>query len=70
MVGGASWPRRTTRRAERRRTSWLDDLSVNELGERIALLRTEVARLEAASHSKQRALNDASSVFRRAASET
>jgi len=48
----------------------LDDLSVNELGERIALLRTEVARLEAASHSKQRALNDASSVFRRAASET
>ena len=48
----------------------LDDLSVNELGERIALLRTEVAWLEAASHSKQRALNDASSVFRRAASET
>ena len=47
----------------------LDELSVRDFDERIALLHAEVARLEAAKALKQRALDDAGSVFRRA-SET
>lgn len=42
----------------------LDDLSVHEFDERIALLRTEIERLEAAKRLKQAALDQAGSVFR------
>ena len=47
----------------------LDELSVRDFDERIALLRAEIDRLEAAKALKQRALDDAGSIFRRA-SET
>ena len=47
----------------------LDELSVHDFDERIALLRAEIARLEAARDMKKRALDDAGSIFRRA-SET
>ena len=47
----------------------LDELSVHDFDERIALLREEIARLEVARDVKKRALDDAGSVFRRA-SET
>ncbi|MER2268485.1 DUF1192 domain-containing protein [Methylobacterium oxalidis] len=42
----------------------LDDLSVEELGERIALLRQEIERLEAARDAKQAAKSAAGSVFK------
>ena len=42
----------------------LDDLSVEELGERIALLRREIERLEAARDAKQAAKSAAGSVFK------
>ena len=48
----------------------LDDLSVNDFDERIALLRVEIERLQAARQAKQRARDDAGSVFRSAAPET
>ena len=44
----------------------LDELSVHDFAERIALLRAEIARLEAAKDLKQRALDAAGSIFRRA----
>ena len=44
----------------------LDDLSVGDFDERIALLRVEIERLEAARHAKRRARDDAGSVFRSA----
>ena len=44
----------------------LDELSVHDFDERIALLRAEIDRLEAAKFVKKRALDDAGSVFRRA----
>ena len=43
----------------------LDDLSVHEFDERIALLRAEIARLESAKVQKQYAVDQAGSVFRR-----
>ena len=48
----------------------LDELSVRDFDERIALLGAEIARLEAAKAAKQHALDAAGSVFRRAAPET
>ena len=42
----------------------LDALSVDELGDRIALLKSEIERLEAARSAKQTALNAASSIFK------
>ncbi|AWN43259.1 DUF1192 domain-containing protein [Methylobacterium durans] len=42
----------------------LDDLSVEEIGERIALLRREIERLEAARAAKQAAKSAAGSVFK------
>jgi uncharacterized small protein (DUF1192 family) len=42
----------------------LDTLSVEDLDERIALLRTEVERLEAARLAKKEALERAGSLFR------
>ncbi|GJE28629.1 DUF1192 domain-containing protein [Methylobacterium organophilum] len=42
----------------------LDDLSVEEIGERIALLRTEIDRLEAAKKAKQAARAAAGSIFK------
>jgi uncharacterized small protein (DUF1192 family) len=42
----------------------LDDLSIGELDLRIALLRAEIARLEAAQAQKQRAAAAASSFFK------
>ncbi|MDR7039650.1 uncharacterized small protein (DUF1192 family) [Methylobacterium sp. BE186] len=41
----------------------LDDLSVEELGERIALLRREIERLESAREAKQAAKSAAGSIF-------
>lgn len=43
----------------------LDDLSVRDFDERIALLRAEIERLETAKRHKQSALDAAGSVFRR-----
>ena len=48
----------------------LDELSVRDFDERIALLRAEIARLEAAKAGKERALDAAGSIFRRAPPET
>ena len=45
----------------------LDALSVHELTERIALLRTEIDRLEAARAAKSAASSAADAVFRRPA---
>ena len=42
----------------------LDELSLHEFDERVALLRAEIARLEAARGAKERALAAAGSVFR------
>ncbi|MCC2097204.1 MAG: DUF1192 domain-containing protein [Hyphomicrobiales bacterium] len=42
----------------------LDSISVEELGERIELLRQEIARLEAALTSKQATKSAAESFFR------
>ena len=42
----------------------LDDLSVEELGERIALLRQEIDRLEAAKAAKRAARDEAGSIFK------
>ena len=42
----------------------LDELSIHDFDERIALLRAEIDRLEAAKSLKQRALDDAGSIFR------
>ncbi|KQP73045.1 MULTISPECIES: DUF1192 domain-containing protein [unclassified Methylobacterium] len=42
----------------------LDALSVTDLAERIALLTTEIARLEAARAAKEAALKRADSLFR------
>jgi uncharacterized small protein (DUF1192 family) len=42
----------------------LDMLSVEELGARIALLKGEIARLEAARDAKKAALESASAFFR------
>ena len=44
----------------------LDDLSVRDFDERIALLRSEIARLDAAKRAKQSALDAAGSVFKSA----
>ena len=44
----------------------LDELSVRDFDERIALLRAEIARLEAAKADKERALDAAGSIFLRA----
>lgn len=44
----------------------LDDLSIADFDDRIALLRDEIARLERAKVSKQAALADAGSIFRMA----
>jgi uncharacterized small protein (DUF1192 family) len=41
----------------------LDDLSVQEIGERIALLQAEINRLEEARKSKQASLGAAAAVF-------
>ncbi|HET6378746.1 MAG TPA: DUF1192 domain-containing protein [Methylocella sp.] len=41
----------------------LDDLSVQEIGERITLLQAEIARLEEARKSKQASLSAAAAVF-------
>ncbi|PJK28480.1 DUF1192 domain-containing protein [Minwuia thermotolerans] len=43
----------------------LDDVSVEELQERIAALHAEIARLEAAVERKKSVLNAADSVFKR-----
>ncbi len=43
----------------------VDDLSVHELEERVALLQTEIDRLQAARTRKQQALNAAGSIFGR-----
>ena len=43
----------------------LDTLSVDEIDQRIALLRAEIARLEAARAAKQAALGAADAFFRR-----
>ena len=43
----------------------LDDLSVEEIGRRIELLRSEIGRLEAARAAKQAALQAAGSIFKR-----
>ena len=48
----------------------LDALSLRDFDERIALLKAEIARLEAAKADKERALDAAGSVFRRAPPET
>lgn len=48
----------------------LDDLSLHDFDERIALLHAEILRLEAARTSKRLALDDAGSVFRRAPTKT
>ena len=48
----------------------LDELSVRDFDERIAVLRAEIARLEAAKADKERALDAAGSIFRRAPPET
>lgn len=45
----------------------LDELSLHDFDERIALLRTEIERLETAKAVKKQALDAAGSVFRRAA---
>ncbi len=42
----------------------LDDLSIDDLAERIALLRVEIERLEAARTAKQSALSAAGSFFK------
>ncbi|HEX8418093.1 MAG TPA: DUF1192 domain-containing protein [Methylobacterium sp.] len=42
----------------------LDDLSVEELGERIVLLRQEIDRLEAARAEKRAARDAAGSIFK------
>ncbi|GLS44728.1 DUF1192 domain-containing protein [Methylobacterium brachythecii] len=42
----------------------LDELSVGDLVERIALLRTEIERLEAAKLAKEAARNAAGSIFK------
>lgn len=42
----------------------LDTLSLDEIAERIALLRTEIERLEAARSGKKTALDRASSIFK------
>ncbi|GJD95259.1 DUF1192 domain-containing protein [Methylobacterium iners] len=42
----------------------LDDLSVADLDERIALLRSEIERLESAKAAKNAARDAASSIFR------
>jgi uncharacterized small protein (DUF1192 family) len=42
----------------------LDTLSVEDLDERIQLLRSEMERLEAARHAKKAALERADSLFR------
>ena len=41
----------------------LDELSVHELEERIALLRIEIERLQSAKSRKQQALDAAGSIF-------
>ena len=56
--------------ALRRKTSHelgqkLDELSIHDFDERIALLRAEIDRLKAAKSVKQRALDNAGSIFRR-----
>ena len=43
----------------------LDDLSVEEIGRRVELLRAEIARLEAARTAKRDALEAAGSFFKR-----
>lgn len=43
----------------------LDDVSVEEIQERIAALQAEIARLEAAMEKKKSLLDAADSVFRR-----
>lgn len=48
----------------------LDDLSVRDFDERIALLNAEIVRLEGAKLVKQRALDQAGSVFKGAASKS
>jgi uncharacterized small protein (DUF1192 family) len=42
----------------------LDTLSIHEFDERIALLKSEIDRLETAKHRKLTALDQAGSVFR------
>ncbi len=42
----------------------LDSLSIDDLSERIALLRSEIERLEAAKTAKQAALSAAGSIFK------
>lgn len=42
----------------------LDALSVDELTERVALLKAEIERLETAKTAKQAALNAAGSIFK------
>ncbi|MBY0259300.1 DUF1192 domain-containing protein [Methylobacterium sp.] len=42
----------------------LDTLSVEDLAERVAVLRAEIARIEAARDAKEAALARASSIFR------
>lgn len=42
----------------------LDNLSIEEIGERIALLQAEIKRLEEARHSKQASLSAASAFFK------
>jgi uncharacterized small protein (DUF1192 family) len=42
----------------------LDDLSVQELGERISALQAEIARLEEARRLKQASLNAAAAFFK------
>ncbi len=43
----------------------LDTLSIQEFDERMALLRTEIERLETAKRQKQVALDQAGSIFKR-----
>ncbi|GJE46323.1 DUF1192 family protein [Methylobacterium soli] len=54
----------TTRRAAHAVGESLDDLSVEDLTDRIALLRREIERLEAARAAKEAALARAGSIFK------
>ncbi|HEV7440582.1 MAG TPA: DUF1192 domain-containing protein [Methylobacterium sp.] len=54
----------TTRRTPHAVGESLDDLSVEDLTDRIALLRREIERLEAARTDKEAALTRAGSIFK------
>ncbi len=48
----------------------VDDLSVRDFDDRIALLRAEIERLEAAKRAKQVARDEAGSIFKTIGSKT